>query len=86
MYKSYKKQLNKGANRQRREDSLWATIKDLQAKEKKEASSLAIHQALQQLGVYQLDPTMGVIPSRVDTILGFLQQKSMVNFDNISAD
>lgn len=86
MYKSYKKQLNKGANRQRREDSLWATIKDLQAKEKKEASSLAIHQALQQLGVYQLDPTMGVIPSRVDTILGFLQQKSTANFDNISAD
>lgn len=74
MYKNYKKQFNKGANRQKREDSLWATIRDLQAKDKKEASSIAIQQAFGQIGVYTLDPVSGVIPARRDTVLGYLQE------------
>ena len=31
LYKDYKKQLNKGANRQRREDQLWSTIQELKS-------------------------------------------------------
>ena len=86
LYKNYKKQFNKGANRQKREDSLWATIRDLQAKDKKEASSIAIQQAFNQIGVYTLDPVSGVIPSRRDTVLGYLQEQSQNGFDNISAE
>lgn len=86
LYKNYKKQFNKGANRQKREDSLWATIRDLQAKDKKEASSIAIQQAFNQIGVYTLDPVSGVIPARRDTVLGYLQEQSQNGFDNISAD
>lgn len=86
LYKNYKKQFNKGANRQKREDSLWTTIRDLQAKDKKEASSIAIQQAFNQIGVYTLDPVSGVIPSRRDTVLGYLQEQSQNGFDNISAE
>ena len=86
LYKNYKKQFNKGANRQKREDSLWATIRDLQAKDKKEASSIAIQQAFNQIGVYTLDPVSGVIPARRDTVLGYLQEQSQNGFDNISAE
>lgn len=86
LYKNYKKQFNKGANRQKREDSLWATIRDLQAKDKKEASSIAIQQAFGQIGVYTLDPVSGVIPARRDTVLGYLQEQSINGFDNISAE
>ena len=86
LYKNYKKQFNKGANRQKREDSLWATIRDLQAKDKKEASSIAIQQAFNQIGVYTLDPVSGVIPSRRDTVLGYLQEQSQNGFDNVSAE
>ena len=86
LYKNYKKQFNKGANRQKREDSLWATIRDLQAKDKKEASSIAIQQAFNQIGVYILDPVSGVIPARRDTVLGYLQEQSKNGFDNISAE
>lgn len=86
LYKNYKKQFNKGANRQKREDSLWATIRDLQAKDKKEASSIAIQQAFNQIGVYTLDPVSGVIPSRRDTVLGYLQEQSQNGFNNISAE
>lgn len=86
LYKNYKKQFNKGANRQKREDSLWATIRDLQAKDKKEASSIAIQQAFNQIGIYTLDPVSGVIPARRDTVLGYLQEQSQNGFDNISAE
>ena len=86
LYKNYKKQFNKGANRQKREDSLWTTIRDLQAKDKKEASSIAIQQAFNQIGVYTLDPVSGVIPARRDTVLGYLQEQSQNGFDNISAE
>lgn len=85
LYKNYKKQFNKGANRQKREDSLWATIRDLQAKDKKEASSIAIQQAFEQIGVYTLDPVSGVIPARRNTVLGYLQEQSQNGFDNMSA-
>lgn len=86
LYKNYKKQFNKGVNRQKREDSLWTTIRDLQAKDKKEASSIAIQQAFAQIGVYTLDPVSGVIPARRDTVLGYLQEQSLNGFDNISAE
>lgn len=86
LYKNYKKQFNKGANRQKREDSLWTTIRDLQAKDKKEASSIAIQQAFNQIGIYTLDPVSGVIPARRDTVLGYLQEQSQNGFDNISAE
>lgn len=86
LYKNYKKQANKGENRQKREDSLWSTIKDLQAKDKKEASSIAIAQAFEQIGVYNLDPSIGVIPAKRTTVLGFLQEQAVTNFDNITAE
>lgn len=86
LYKNYKKQLNKGINKQKREDSLWSTIRDLQAKDKKQASSIAIHQAFQQIGTYTLDPKIGVVPARRDTVLGYLQEQARTNFDNLSAD
>lgn len=86
LYKNYKKQFNKGVNRQKREDSLWTTIRDLQAKDKKEASSIVIQQAFAQIGVYTLDPVSGVIPARRDTVLGYLQEQSLNGFNNISAE
>ena len=79
LYKDYKKQLNKGANRQRREDQVWSTIQELKSQEKKESSRIAIQSALKTIGVFARDPID-------NTILGFLQECQKNNFDILTAE
>nr|DAN16978.1 MAG TPA: hypothetical protein [Bacteriophage sp.] len=75
LYKDYKKQLNKGSNRQRREDQIWSTIQELKSQEKKEASRVAIQSALKTIGVFgRADVDGSILQARRDTILGFLQE------------
>lgn len=87
LYKDYKKQLNKGSNRQRREDQVWSTIQELKSQEKKEASRIAIQSALKTIGVFVRSNTdESVLQARRDTILGFLQEQQKNGFSNISAE
>lgn len=87
LYKDYKKQLNKGANRQRREDRIWSTIQELKSQEKKESSRIAIQSALKTIGVFARDPIDNtILQARRDTILGFLQECQKNNFDNLTAE
>lgn len=87
LYKDYKKQLNKGSNRQRREDQVWSTIQELKSQEKKEASRIAIQSALKTIGVFvRSDTDDSVLQARRDTILGFLQEQQKNGFSNISAE
>lgn len=87
LYKDYKKQLNKGANRQRREDQVWSTIQELKSQEKKESSRIAIQSALKTIGVFARDPIDNtILQARRDTILGFLQECQKNNFDNLTAE
>lgn len=87
LYKDYKKQLNKGANRQRREDQVWSTIQELKSQEKKESSRIAIQSALKTIGVFARDPIDNtILQARRDTILGFLQECQKNNFDSLTAE
>lgn len=87
LYKDYKKQLNKGSNRQRREDQIWSTIQELKSQEKKEASRVAIQSALKTIGVFgRADVDGSILQARRDTILGFLQEQEKNGFENISAE
>lgn len=87
LYKDYKKQLNKGANRQRREDQVWSTIQELKSQEKKESSRIAIQSALKTIGVFARDPINNtILQARRDTILGFLQECQKNNFDSLTAE
>ena len=87
LYKDYKKQLNKGANRQRREDQIWSTIQELKSQEKKESSRIAIQSALKTIGVFARDPINNtILQARRDTILGFLQECQKNNFDSLTAE
>lgn len=87
LYKDYKKQLNKGANRQRREDQIWSTIQELKSQEKKESSRIAIQSALKTIGVFARDPIDNtILQARRDTILGFLQECQKNNFDSLTAE
>lgn len=87
LYKDYKKQLNKGANRQRREDQVWSTIQELKSQEKKESSRIAIQSALKTIGVFARDPIDStILQARRDTILGFLQECQKNNFDSLTAE
>lgn len=87
LYKDYKKQLNKGANRQRREDQVWSTIQELKSQEKKESSRIAIQSALKTIGVFARDPIDNtILQARRDTILGFLQEYQKNNFDSLTAE
>lgn len=87
LYKDYKKQLNKGSNRQHREDQVWSTIQELKSQEKKEASRIAIQSALKTIGVFVRSNTdESVLQARRDTILGFLQEQEKNGFSNISAE
>lgn len=80
LYRDYRKQLNKGANRQKREDAVWSTIQELRKQEKKESSTLALRSALQQIGVVNVDPvTKAIIPANRNTILGYLQEQNAAN-------
>lgn len=87
LYKDYKKQLNKGANRQRREDQVWSTIQELKSQEKKESSRIAIQSALKTIGVFARDPIDNtILQARRNTILGFLQECQKNNFDSLTAE
>ena len=87
LYNDYKKQLNKGANRQRREDQVWSTIQELKSQEKKESSRIAIQSALKTIGVFARDPIDNtILQARRDTILGFLQECQKNNFDSLTAE
>lgn len=87
LYKDYKKQLNKGANRQRREDQVWSTIQELKSQEKKESSRIATQSALKTIGVFARDPIDNtILQARRDTILGFLQECQKNNFDSLTAE
>lgn len=87
LYEDYKKQLNKGANRQRREDQVWSTIQELKSQEKKESSRIAIQSALKTIGVFARDPIDNtILQARRDTILGFLQECQKNNFDSLTAE
>ena len=87
LYKDYKKQLNKGANRQRREDQVWSTIQELKSQEKKESSRIAIQSALKTIGVFARDTINNtILQARSDTILGFLQECQKNNFDSLTAE
>lgn len=87
LYKDYKKQFNKGANRQRREDQVWSTIQELKSQEKKESSRIAIQSALKTIGVFARDPIDNtILQARRDTILGFLQECQKNNFDSLTAE
>ena len=87
LYKDYKKQLNKGANRQRREDQVWSTIQELKSQEKKESSRIAIQSALKTIGVFvRSDTDESILQARRDTILGFLQECQKNNFDSLTAE
>lgn len=87
LYKDYKKQLNKGANRQRREDQVWSIIQELKSQEKKESSRIAIQSALKTIGVFARDPIDNtILQARRDTILGFLQECQKNNFDSLTAE
>lgn len=87
LYKDYKKQLNKGANIQRREDQVWSTIQELKSQEKKESSRIAIQSALKTIGVFARDPIDNtILQARRDTILGFLQECQKNNFDSLTAE
>ena len=87
LYKDYKKQLNKGANRQPREDQIWSTIQELKSQEKKESSRIAIQSALKTIGVFARDPIDNtILQARRDTILGFLQECQKNNFDSLTAE
>lgn len=87
LYKDYKKQLNKGANRQRREDQVWSTIQELKSQEKRESSRIAIQSALKTIGVFARDPIDNtILQARRDTILGFLQECQKNNFDSLTAE
>lgn len=87
LYKDYKKQLNKGANRQRREDQVWSTIQELKSQEKKESSRIAIQSALNTIGVFARDPIDNtILQARRNTILGFLQECQKNNFDSLTAE
>lgn len=87
LYKDYKKQLNKGPNRQRREDQVWSTIQELKSQENKESSRIAIQSALKTIGVFARDTKNdSVFQARRDTILGFLQEQEKNGFENISAE
>lgn len=87
LYKDYKKQFNKGANRQRREDQIWSTIQELKSQEKKESSRIAIQSALKTIGVFARDPIDNtILQARRDTILGFLQECQKNNFDSLTAE
>ncbi len=87
LYKDYNKQLNKGANRQRREDQVWSTIQELKSQEKKESSRIAIQSALKTIGVFARDPIDNtILQARRDTILGFLQECQKNNFDSLTAE
>lgn len=87
LYKDYKKQLNKGVNRQRREDQIWSTIQELKSQEKKESSRIAIQSALKTIGVFARNPIDNtILQARRDTILGFLQECQKNNFDSLTAE